>query len=143
MDATFRKTNWLQSSKCPCACPRETYVNVFSFSSLSMLHEERILRSAYRPGTAATANLSHSASPARMRNTVYGSNEPAKAYDLYGTQSKRMYSNLETEHDSIEKKARTQKRWHDVLEKKNLNVEIKKREVSDMLMKRFKKEKDS
>ena len=108
-----------------------------------MLPEERILRSAYRPGTAVNANLSHSASPARMRNTAYGSNEPAKAYDLYGAQSKRVYSNFETEHDSIEKNARSQKRWHDVLEKKNLNVEIKKKEVSEMLMKRFKKEKES
>ena len=74
----------------------------------------------------------------------YDSNEPAKAYDLYGVQSKRTTTNaFETEHDSIEKNARSQKRWHDVLEKKNLNVETKKKEVSDMLMKRFKKEKDS
>ena len=108
-----------------------------------MLPEERILRSAYRPGTAANANLSHSASPARMRNTNYSSNEPAKAYDIYGAQSKRINYNSETEHDSIDKYARNQKRWHDVLEKKNLNVEIKKKEVSDMLMKRFKKEKES
>ena len=114
-----------------------------------MLPEERILRSAYRPGTAV--NMPHSASPARMRSNTYGStnmvrydsNEPAKAYDLYGIQSKRAAANFETEHDSIEKNARSQKRWQDVLEKKNLNVEIKKKEMSDMLMKRFKKEKDS
>ena len=116
-----------------------------------MLAEERILRSAYRPGTAA--NMSHhggSSSPPRMRNTAYGahmvrydSTEPARAYDLNGAQSKRFTSNCETEYEVIERNARSQKKWQDVLEKKNLNVEIKRKEMSDMLMKRFKKEKDS
>ena len=73
----------------------------------------------------------------------YDSTEPARAYDLYGVQSKRFASNCETEHDAIERNARSQKRWQDVLEKKHLNVEIKRKEMSDMLMKRFKKEKDS
>ena len=84
MDATFRRRSWLLLSKCPRDTHQLINYDVYYFSSLSMLHAERILRSAYRPGTAVNANLSQSASPARMRNTAYGSNEPAKAYDLYG-----------------------------------------------------------
>ena len=76
-------------------------------------------------------------------------NDPAaKAYDLPSLAQTRNTSQLNIDHlnnsmalGSESKQGRDAKRWEIVLNKKNENSETKQKQLQDMLMKKFKREK--
>ena len=86
-----------------------------------------------------------------MRDQLNLSPEPAaKAYDLPQLTGNRNASRgnlygMEQVHHSMmisdTKQGKDQKRWELVLNKKNENTESKQKQINDMLMKKFKREK--